>query len=136
MRPRFLFGALGAAVLWAACAEVGGQQESAGGLVQVSDSTACGVTEYVYTNHTTLAKELFVVVKNLCEIDSLAVSGPAAVRVRRRDGSADTTQQAKVAHGRTHRGTFMIPPGGHLEVECPTGYFRCCPWRYSLTIKF
>jgi hypothetical protein len=121
---------------WTACQAAGGQ-EMERALGTVRDSTPCGETETIYTNHTTLAKELFVAVGNQCLRDTIMpVAGLAHVRVFKKGGAVDTTQRASVSYDRTHRGTFMIPPGGGLEVECPDGFQGCCPWRYRYTIKF
>lgn len=108
--------------------------ENAAALVTEGDVTQCGHTDDVYTNHTTSAKSLHVKVKNECLGRDTLGTDSARVWVRDAQGNVVNHQDVKVPHMGTHRGTFSVPEGASLRVECAERLLQPevgCSWEYK-----
>lgn len=130
------FAILATATVLAACPPPG--EQTAAGLATEADTTRCATTERIYKNHGTLTKELFVTVSHECGLDTLPPITWARVSVRDSAGNVVNNQQDSIAFGDTHRGSFLVPGGGTVRVECPRSELvrHGCPWKYSLTVRF
>lgn len=130
MRYLTLLGGLALLALLA-CGPGSGAEEAMALMAQESDTLSCHTTESVYTNHTGNGRDLHVRLTNDCfPVDTLRMP-PAHIRVKNAAGGVVT--DITVDWDKTHRGTFTIPAGGSLELECPQGALTTdgCPWTYS-----
>lgn len=103
-------------------------------LVTEGDLTQCGRTEDVYANHTTSAKSLHVRVKNECIGRDTLNTDSARVWVRDARGQVVNNQDVKVPYLGTHRGTFSVPEGATLRIECSERLLQHevgCSWEYK-----
>jgi hypothetical protein len=107
--------------------------ENAAALVTEGDVTQCGHTDDVYTNHTTSARSLHVKVKNECFGRDTLGTDSARVWVRDAQGQVVNRQDVKVPHLGTHRGTFSVPEGASLRIECAERLLQDagCSWEYK-----
>lgn len=106
-------------------------------LITETGVVACSHTSDIYTNHTTSPRDLHVKVTSGCiGRDTLAIDS-ARVWVRDAQGGVYNRQDVRIGYQQTHRGTFTVPGGASLRVECPDSLFRSedgCSWEYRYVL--
>lgn len=123
--------AVAAAVLAAACAPDDDQTRS-GSLVTEADSLRCGRTAVLYSNHSVNAKDLHVRASSDCISDDSLNVRPARLVVLDGQNRVVQNQDVTIPQGTTHRGTFTVPGGARLQLECPGFSVGIgCRWSYS-----
>ncbi len=117
--------------------EAGTGAEGASALVTEGDVTQCGRTEDVYANHTRRDKELHVRVRNSCMGRDTLGADSARVWVRDGQGGVVNGQDVKIPFQGTHRGSFTVPGGATLRVECSARLLReeGCAWEFKYLLK-
>lgn len=120
-------------VVLAACDPPGGPPVSAG-LVTEADSLQCGSSAVLYVNHTANAKDLHVHASYNCIMDDSIRPPAARLYVVDAQNKVVPGQDVQIPSGTPHRGTFTVPGGGSLKLECPgisLLHAGGCQWSYS-----
>lgn len=122
---------------WLAACPPAGDDRADAAIATESDVTPCGRTDTIYVNHTTVAKELFIRATNFCGRNEPTLL-PGRIWVSDSAGNVIGGQEADLLFKRTHRGTFMVPGGAHIRLECPDHLTATegCAWQYSVTVRF
>jgi hypothetical protein len=126
---------LASSVLSAACG--GAEGDSAAATVTESDTTRCGSSAAIYNNHTQNPRDLHVRVRNGCmDIDTIQPARPARLRVLDAQNNVVGNQDVQIPPQTTHRGTFNVPGGARLQLDCPGFALRDgCTWTYQYVLR-